>query len=124
VTLADALSAHKRALAFGGLPGVKSWDLVESALGRPYCGYFRRVWEKAAVIVHGFVKNHGFNDGNKRTALILAYTFIARSGYDLVSSDPAGDPESELEELILAVEADMPLEEISEWFRARLHPRI
>ena len=40
VTLADVIEAHERALRFGGRAGVLSLDLVESAIARPYTGYY------------------------------------------------------------------------------------
>lgn len=34
------------------------------------------------------VTNHGFSDGNKRTALYLVELLIQPSGYELVEEDP------------------------------------
>jgi len=33
------------------LPGVRDWGLLESAIGRPYTGYYRRIHKKAAALV-------------------------------------------------------------------------
>ena len=44
---------------------------IQSAIARPYHGYHRLIQQKAAAPVHGIVRNHGFADGNKRTALYL-----------------------------------------------------
>ena len=71
LTLADALSAHERALRFGGRPGVVNLGSIESAIARPYSGYHRAIGRKAAALVESMVGNHGFADGNKRTTLIL-----------------------------------------------------
>ncbi len=62
---------------------------MHAALGRPYRGYHRRIHEKAAALLHGFVKNHGFADGNKRTALLLVELMLRRSGYSLDADGPA-----------------------------------
>jgi len=64
--------------------------------------------------------NHGFADGNKRTALILVDMLITRSGYELVAADDGGDLETEIEDMILAVEAGMPFDDIVEWFKAHI----
>ena len=98
MTLADALVAHDEALSYGGRLGIVSIHLIESALARPYSGYHRHIWQKAAVVLHGFVANHGFTDGNKRTALLLTELVISRSGYELVL-----DPESPIDDLVVDV---------------------
>ena len=38
-------------------------------------------------MVHGIVSNHGFADGNKRTALYLVELLVQRSGYEFVEND-------------------------------------
>lgn len=38
VTLRDVIEAHEQALRFGGRPGVLDWNLIKSAIGRPYTG--------------------------------------------------------------------------------------
>ncbi len=75
---------------------------------------------KAAALVQSMVTNHGFVDGNKRTTLILTYTLIVRSGYDLVAAEEDGDIETEFEDLLLSVSDRLPFEEIVQWFRGRL----
>ena len=57
------------ALKDGGDPGILNANALKSAIARPYHGYHRRIHKKAAALVHGIVSNHGFVDGNKRTAL-------------------------------------------------------
>jgi death-on-curing protein len=69
---------------FGGRDGVLNLSLVESAIARPYSGYHPRIWQKAAALVESMAGNHGFVDGNKRTTLILLYTLLSKSGYELV----------------------------------------
>ena len=34
-------------------------------------------------MLFGFVKNHAFNDGNKRTAWIVAVTFLSLNGIEI-----------------------------------------
>ena len=104
----------------GGRPGILNLNMIESALGRPYCGYYRPIARKAAALVQSMATNHGFIDGNKRTTLILAITFVARSGYELVSPNPGGDLVKEIEELIVSVAEHLPFEDIVEWFTLRL----
>jgi death-on-curing protein len=65
------LDAHERALTFGGLPGIRDLGAVQSAIARPYTGYYRKIEEKAAAIVESVAAGHCFTDGNKRTSLYL-----------------------------------------------------
>lgn len=58
--------------------------MVESAIQRPYSGYYRSIQRKAAALVHSVASNHGFADGNKRTTLLLLGVLLDRSGYQLV----------------------------------------
>jgi prophage maintenance system killer protein len=70
LTLADALSAHERALQTGGLSGIPNIGMVESAIARPYNGHYQPIARKAAALLQSISTNHGFADGNKRTAII------------------------------------------------------
>src|ERR1700733_750377 len=101
VTLRDVLENHAHALRFGGREGIRSLDLVESAVGRPYSGYYRSIASKAAALAESLALNHGFIDGNKRTALLSVLLLIDRSGYRLQPVErPLND---EAEELILDI---------------------
>ena len=123
LTLADALSAHDEALTFGGRAGLIDLSLVQSALGRPYSGYYRRIHQKAAALVDSMSENHGFMDGNKRTTLLLLHTFLTKSGYALV---PVGDEQINysIESMILdVVNRKMSFDDIVAWFQARVRRR-
>ena len=74
------MEAHDQALRFGGLDGVRSLALIESAIARPYSGYYRTISKKAAALTQSLAKNHGFIDGNKRTTFAALYTFLAING--------------------------------------------
>lgn len=116
MTLADAIAAHDEALSYGGRAGIVSIHLIESALSRPYSGYFRPIWQKAAAVLHGFVSNHGFTDGNKRTALLLTELMISRSGYELLL-----EPDEQIDDVVVAVAAgEMTLGDLQLWFRDRI----
>ena len=119
VTLRDVLENHAHALRFGGREGIRSLDLVESAVGRPYSGYYRSIASKAAALAESLALNHGFIDGNKRTALLSVLLLIDRSGYRLQPVErPLND---EAEELILdIVEKRKTFDGIMAWFGARL----
>jgi death-on-curing protein len=86
------------------LVGLRSADLLGSALGRQVVSYGGEVKYCApldiiATLFFGMVKNHPFSDGNKRTALLLLLLGLYRFGYR-----PIGLGE-EFEALVLAVAA-------------------
>ncbi len=67
------------------------------------------------------VNNHGFADGNKRTTIILAHTLIVNSGYRLSALDSNESIDDAFEEMILAAATGaMALDEITDWFKARI----
>ncbi len=116
VQLDDVLTAHSEALQYGGRPGVLSFDGIESAIARPYSGYHRRIYRKAASLLHSLVQNHGFVDGNKRTALLVTLLMIERSGYRLVLME-----DEMLDDIVVGVAAgDIDFVDLCDWFAARL----
>jgi death-on-curing protein len=120
--LADALSAHDRALLTGGRPGIHDLDALLSAIGRPYTGYYRSIGSKAAALVQSIATNHAFYDGNKRTSIILLYLLLDRSGYRLDPIDKAEDIESALEDFVVerVVQDRASADAIAEWLRPRI----
>lgn len=116
LTLADAFTAHDEALTYGGLEGVTSLHLIESALARPYSGYHRPIYRKAAAILHSMVGNHGFVDGNKRTAWLLVEILIDRSDYELTI-----DIDEPIDDLVVAVaNGEYEFDDLAGWFQVRL----
>lgn len=106
-------------MKFGGLPGIRDVALLESAIGRPYTGYYPRMHHKAAALAESMVRNHGFVDGNKRTSFLVLMLLIRRSGYTLTGLRQT--PYVELERLILELaNSHPPLERVVSWFKSRL----
>jgi len=66
-------------------------------------------------VVHGIVSNHGFADGNKRTALYLVELLAQRSGYEFVEDD-----EVVADTITSVARGETGYEELDGWFRARL----
>jgi death-on-curing protein len=102
----------------GRLDGVRDQGLIDSALARPRnLAAFGDpdVADLAAAYAIGIAKNHGFIDGNKRTALVVALLFLAENGFrgtvDQVEV-------VRLMEAIAAGTIDEPT--AADWFRSRL----
>ncbi len=88
-----------------------------AAIARPYHGYHPRIHQKAAALVHGIVTNHGFVDGNKRTALYLVELLAVRCGYRLAVEDLV------VADIVTAVaRGELGYDELAAWFEARLEP--
>ena len=89
----EALVLHDMQLVtFGGAAGVRDVGLLESALARPrnrllYGKKRPSLARLAAAYAFGIVKNHPFVDGNKRTALVIAFAFLDVNGIEINASE-------------------------------------
>ena len=81
-TQAHVWEIHRRVVEVaGGDPGVRDAQAVEAPLQLVQQEYFGQpasptLAEKAAYLVYAFTSNHGFVDGNKRTAFVVMLTFL------------------------------------------------
>ena len=72
--------------------GVKSKDLLESAVNRPKYSLFGKdayetIFEKAAALFESLAQNHPFHNANKRVAFLSMLQFIKYNGYYLTMSE-------------------------------------
>ena len=78
---------HERQLAeHGGADGVRDSGVIESALARPRNLATYATPDAAALAAayaFGLARNHGFVDGNKRTAWVTARLFLVDNGQRL-----------------------------------------
>jgi death on curing protein len=97
--------------------------MVESAIARPYNGHYHPIAGKAAALLQSIATNHGFADGNKRTAIILIHLLLSKSGYKIVPlHNMDGALDVIMEELVLSVvRRELTLAQLVEWFKKRLH---
>lgn len=88
---AVVLAMHGRLLAeHGGAQGLRDSNLLDSALARPKqnLAYGEPdISDLAAAYTSGIIRNHPFVDGNKRTAFMAAYVFLAINGLRLVATE-------------------------------------
>lgn len=92
LTFEDVSEIHAVQLhLFGGLAGTKDENLVQSAVAAPQNLYRyddeRDLLVLAIRLCVAVAKNHGFVDGNKRTATAAMIEFLAINGYDLFVPD-------------------------------------
>ena len=89
IELETVLAIHDFQIgAHGGAPGVRDIELVESALHKPRhmqnygsCD----IIDLAAAYGFSLVKNHGFIDGNKRTAYVVTRLFLKLHQFDFTA---------------------------------------
>ena len=110
------LAIHERLLAeHGGASGLRDNPLLESALARPQqlLAYGDAdIYDLAATYVAGILRNHPFVDGNKRTAFMTGYVFLASNDVQLVAS------EIESVQYVTALAArELKETEFAEWLR-------
>jgi death-on-curing protein len=109
------LAIHDEQLAeHGGTPGLRSRELLSSALHRPInkeAYSYSSASQLAAAYAFGLSKDHPFHDGNKRTALVVAETFLDLNGYELNADD------QDCYRVIMGVAAgELNEEQLFEWF--------
>jgi len=84
------LAVHAQQIAeHGGAGGIRDLGLIESALARPVnlLKYGDPdIYDLAAAYGCGIARNHGFVDGNKRTAYVVTRLFLRLNGYDFEAS--------------------------------------
>jgi death-on-curing protein len=89
ISLEIVLEIHKRQLMeFGGSSGIRNQAGLESAVEVPKSTFdgadlYPSIFDKAAAYAYHIAEAQAFVDGNKRTALDVALTFLAINGYEL-----------------------------------------
>lgn len=117
VPLDAVLAIHDEQISeHGGIPGARDLAVVDSALARPrnLLAYGKPDAARlAAAYAFGLSSNHGFLDGNKRTAYVVAETFLDLNGYAMDA------PDETVVNTMLAVAAGvMSEEQLATWFRS------
>lgn len=118
LTVKDVLLLHNMAIdESGGSHGLRDLGLLESAVARPQASFggvdlYPNVFLKAGALVHSLLRNHPFVDGNKRSSMYSAMTFLELNGYRFDAR------QKEVVDFALSVENDrLSVEAISEWFK-------
>jgi len=119
LTLGEVLALHRRILAeSGGRPGLRDLGAIASALSQPRVSVggqdaYPTLIDKAAALGYSLIRNHGFIDGNKRTAHAAIEVFLVMNGMELRASV------DDQERFMLALAAgDVSREALAEWLRA------
>lgn len=76
ITLEELIICHDIVLQAGGIPGIKNQSLLESAIENPFStmygiDLYPSDESKIAMTVYSLINNHGFEDANKRTSILV-----------------------------------------------------
>ncbi len=99
----------------GGSQGLRDEGLLESALAAPFQSFdgedaFPSIYQKAARLGYGLIKNHPFVDGNKRIGTHIMLVFLALNDILLAYT------QEELTQIILAIAAsEKKYEDLLKW---------
>ena len=110
------IAIHEMQLAeHGGPAGIRDMVMLESALGRPQNKFAYGETDLAVLAAaygFGVARNHPFIDGNKRTSLMVIYTFLGINDVEFFV------PEAEFATIILDLAAgDVSEESLARWIR-------
>ncbi len=116
------LAIHEEQLAeHGGADGVRDMGLLESALARPQnlLAYGSPdVADLAVAYAAGIARNHPFIDGNKRTAWVVAETFVELNGSEIAADDAGA-----YEVMLSLAEGRIDESAFAAWMRPQIKPQ-
>ncbi len=123
LTLDEVLAIHDDQLRrYGGATGVRDLGLLESAVALPRATFdgnylHETEFEVAAAYLFHIARNHPFVDGNKRTALAAALTFLW-----LQNIDVAVEPDTLYEMVVRVADGSAPKSEVAVFLETRSGP--
>ena len=122
IALPVVLAIHDRQISeHGGASGIRDSGIVESALARPMnlAAYSNPDAAKlTAAYAFGLAQNHGFVDGNKRTAWVVTRVFLVDNNQNLEF-----DPFDAIKIMEGVAGHKVGESELVDWFRLRLRIR-
>lgn len=125
ITVDDAIRIQQILIGqFGGSSGLRSRELLESAMARPYQTFdgqelYPNPEDKAAALVESMVINHPFLDGNKRIGYVMMRMILLDNAFDVTATT------EEKYELIIEISKGlMKFEQIRDWIKLRLTKNV
>jgi death on curing protein len=101
---------------FGGMKGIRDEGLLDSAVNGPQATFagkflYEDIFDMAAALAYGIIKNHPFFDGNKRVGMITSIVFLGYHNYLIPENDA-------LYQIILNVATSkISMEELAKFYR-------
>jgi death-on-curing protein len=100
----------------GGIRGVRDLAVIDSALARPHNVLAYGTPDAAALAAayaFGLCNNHGFLDGNKRAAYVVAEAFLDLNEYGMDAPD-----EAVVSTMLAVASGVMSEDQLAKWFRS------
>jgi death-on-curing protein len=120
ISLEELVWMHAVAVTeFGGSQGIRDRGLLESAIARPLATFggknlYDTPFRRAAALAESLVLNHGFVDGNKRTAMYAMAAWLEREGFVVDAA------RGELRDVALSIAShELDTEQIAVWLAQR-----
>lgn len=121
ISILEATKIHSILIdRFGGSPGLRDKNLLESALLRPYQTFDRKELyispiEKAAALIESLITNHPFIDGNKRFGYVAMRLLLLEYGLDIKASET-----DKYEFVILIAKGELKFKGICNWIEKKI----
>lgn len=119
----EVIAIHERMLEIGGgREGILDFTLIHSAVERPRATFagknlYPTIWLQAASLIQSLIRNHPFNDGNKRTGYFSTMRFLRSNGYELVAT------KRQIVYFTLSIDVKRPnIDTISLWLKSHSIP--
>jgi death on curing protein len=119
LTIDEVYAIHQRMIKIGGGRwDVHDFTLLHSAVERPKVTFGGRdlyptIYDKSTALIHSLIKNHPFDDGNKRTAYYSTKRFFYINGYILNANI------NEVIKFTVSIDVqNLPKEKISLWLKS------
>ena len=119
LSLEEILFIHQQEIqTAGGEPNIRDHEGIKACVDAPKASFggefLYDLFEVAASYITCLTIRHPFVDGNKRTALASALTFLYLNGYDIEEAH-----DEELAKLVLDfITKKITKEEVAEYFRS------
>jgi death-on-curing protein len=105
----------------GGLPGLRDIGALDASLARPRHLHAYEpetdLSRLAAAYGFGIVRDHPFNEGNKRVGFLAIGLFLARNGRELTA-----DPVEAIAVILRLAEGKMTKVDLASWIRQSQGP--
>jgi len=116
--ISEVYEIHEKMLKVGGgRSGVRDFTLIHSATERPKASFagkmlYQNIWFQAAALIQSLIKNHPFEDGNKRAGFFSTLRFLNINGWDIKA-----DKDKNYKFVLQIDTNNLSLEQISLWLK-------
>ena len=105
---------------FEGTPGVRDHSLLDSAINRLFQTFdnellYPSIIDQSAAIIESIIKNHPFNDGNKRTGYTMMRLHLLNNELDIKASE-----DDKYDFVISIASGQIDFDQIKQWIERKM----